>query len=57
MKTTNKKECPKCHSKKVIETRNGVGLDRGDGSYSLDPLGEVFYQCEDCHEPFSYKKE
>lgn len=55
METTNKKECPKCHSKKVAETRSGVGSDKGDGSYTFNPLSEVFYKCKDCHELFSYK--
>lgn len=56
METANKKECPKCHSKKVFETRSGVGSDNGDGSYTFDPLSEIFYRCEKCQELFFYKK-
>lgn len=57
METTNKKECPKCESKRVTETRSGTGTDKGNGSYTFDPLSEIFCRCEDCQELFSYKKE
>ncbi len=56
METTNKKECPKCRSKEVVETRSGVGSDKGDGSYTFSPLSEVFCKCKNCGELFSYKK-
>ena len=55
MEITNKKECPKCHNKRVVETQSGIGSDKEDGSYTFHPLSEVFYKCEDCRELFSYK--
>lgn len=56
MKRTNKKECPKCHSKKILKTRSGIGSYKGNGLYTYNPLSEVFYECKNCHEWFSYKK-
>ncbi len=59
METTNKKECPKCHSGEVFETRSGVGSDKSDksdGTYTFNPLSEVFCECKKCGEKFSYKK-
>ena len=56
MKTTNKKGCPKCQSENILETRSGIGSDKGNGSYTSDPLSEVFCECKDCQERFSCKR-
>lgn len=55
MEVTDKKECPKCHSKDVFETRSGIGSDKGDGSYTFDPMSEIICECKECHKQFFYK--
>lgn len=55
MEATDKKECPKCHSNDVFETRSGIGSDKGNGSYTFDPMSEIIYECRKCHEWFFYK--
>ncbi len=55
MEVTDRKECPKCHSKDVLETRSGIGSDKGGGSYTFNPMSEIICECKECHEKFFYK--
>lgn len=61
MKITNKKECPKCHSDKVFETKSGVGSGLPIGTkrptaYSVMPLKDVICRCLTCNTEFLYRK-
>lgn len=53
---TNKKECPKCGSNDIFETRSWVGEGSGK-PYQPYHLGKKyhFYQCRVCNSWFLYK--
>ena len=57
MERTNKKECPKCKSKNIVETGNKAN-DGGDmksnGGYQI-PY-HLIYKCEGCGEIFIFEE-
>ncbi len=57
IETTNKKECPKCDSKDILETRSWLGEG---SSKPYQPIHfdkkHPFYLCKVCHSYFLYKE-
>jgi len=53
MKTTNKKECPKCKGKNIVDTgdRGGSFGDYIPGKDIPEPKKPI-YKCKDCGEYF-----
>ena len=49
MERTNKKECPKCKSKNIVDSGSRVGdVSRIEPGQSIPNANHLIYECKEC---------